>query len=112
MKSTCLRETHHCPSPFQLASQINANSFKTVLDAVDGYHAIPPDKENQPLTAFITECSKYMYDQLPQRFLAGGNIYTCQCQYDGIIKATECKVKWVDNTLLYDQSIEEAFFHA
>ena len=68
-------ETHHCPSPFQLVSQISANTFKTVLDSVDGYHAIPLDKESQTLTAFIFEWGRYMYNQMPQRLLAGGDIY-------------------------------------
>ena len=35
-----LTETHHFPSSFHLASQIPANTFKRVLDAVDGYHAM------------------------------------------------------------------------
>ena len=55
LNSHCLRKIYHCPSPFQLASQIPAKTFKTVLEAVDGHHAIPLDKERQPLTAFITE---------------------------------------------------------
>ena len=33
-----LCETHHSPSPFQLVSQIPTNTYKTVLDAVGGYH--------------------------------------------------------------------------
>ena len=36
LNSHCLRKTYHCPSPLQLASQIPANTFKTVLEAVDG----------------------------------------------------------------------------
>ena len=60
--SQCLTETHHFPSSFHLASQIPANTFKRVLDAVDGYHAIPLDKESRSLTAFITEWDRYVYD--------------------------------------------------
>ena len=55
INNQCLCEIHHCQSPFQLASQVPLNSYKTVLDAVDGYHAIALDKESQPLTTFITE---------------------------------------------------------
>ena len=47
--------------PFQLASQIPANTKKTVIDAVDGYHAVPLDRESQPLTTFITEWGRYVY---------------------------------------------------
>ena len=44
-----LRETHHTQSPFQAASSIPPNTWKTILDAVDGYHAIILDREIQLL---------------------------------------------------------------
>ena len=50
-----MRETHHCESPFNLACQVPPSTYKTVLDAVDGYHAVSLDAESQPLTTFITE---------------------------------------------------------
>ena len=55
LNSQCLRETHHCQSPFQLACQVPPNGKKTVLDTVDGYHATALDEASQPLTTFITE---------------------------------------------------------
>ena len=76
LNSQCLQETHHCQSSFQLACQVPPNSYKTVLDAVDGYHAIALDKESQPLTTFITEWRRYMYLRLPQDYLASGDGYT------------------------------------
>ena len=60
------------------------------------------------MTAFITEWGRYIYVQLPLGFLGAGNIYTRQ--YDQIIKDIDRKVRCVDDTLLYDPSIEEAFF--
>ena len=42
-------------------------------------------------------------------FLAGGDIYTRR--YDEIIKDAECKVKCIDDALLYDYSIKDAFYH-
>ena len=41
-------------------------------------------RTNQPLTAFISEWDRYMYNPMPQGFLAGGDKYTCR--YDEIIK--------------------------
>lgn len=76
LNSQCLRETHHCPSPFQAACQVPAHSKKTVFDAVDGYHSIKLDKESQPLTTFITEWGRYLNLRLPQAFLAAGDAYT------------------------------------
>ena len=34
------RETHHSPSPYQLAREVPSNTKKTVCDAWHGYHAI------------------------------------------------------------------------
>ena len=104
------RETHHCPSPFQLACQVPSNTKKTVFDAVDGYHAIPLDEESQHLTTFITEWGRYMYLRMPQGFVASGDAYTSR--YDDIIKDIPRKVKCVDDTLLYDSNITDSFFHA
>ena len=50
-----------------------------------------------------------MYLRMPQGYLTSGDTYTCK--YDEIIKDTPRKVKIVDNTLLYDSSIEGAFYH-
>ena len=104
-----MRETHHCESPFNLACQVPPNTYKTVLDAVDGYHAVALDEESQPLTTFITEWGRYMYLRMPQGFLASGDAYTRR--YDEVIKDLPRKVKIVDDALLWDSSIEESFFH-
>ena len=110
LNSQCKQETHHTGLPFQLALQVPPRTKKkTVLNAVNGYHSIPLDSESQPLTTFITEWGRFMYLRMPQGYLASGDTYTCR--YDEIIKDTPCKVKIVDNTLLYDSCIEGAFYY-
>lgn len=109
LNSQCMRETHHTSSPFNLAMQVPPNSKKTVLDAVDGYHSVALDAESQPLTTFITEWGRYMYRRMPQGYLASGDAYTRR--YDEIITDVPRKVKLVDDALLWDYSIEEAFYH-
>ena len=47
LHSQCIWETHHTGSLFQLTLQVLPNQKKTVLDAVDGYHSVPLDKESQ-----------------------------------------------------------------
>ena len=105
----CKRETHHTESPFNLACQVPPGTKKTVLDAVEGYHAVSLDEESQHLTTFITPWGRYMYLRMPQGYLASGDAYTRR--YDEIIKDVPRKVKIVDDALLYDQSIEDAFYH-
>lgn len=75
LNSQTARETHHCESPFHLASQIPPYTKKTVINAVDGYHVVLLDQESQKLTIFITELGRYMNLQIPQAFKAAGDIY-------------------------------------
>ena len=109
LNSLCLRETHHVPTAFDLANQVPPHTYKTVLDATDGYHSVPLDESSQPLTTFITEWGRYMYLRMPQGFLASGDVYTSR--YDNIIRDVPRKVKKVDDTLLWDSDIESAFWH-
>ena len=50
-----------------------------------------------------------MYKHIPQGFIATGDI--CIRQYDEIVKDIPRKVKCVDDTLHYDNSIEQLFYH-
>ena len=109
LNAQCVRETHHCPPPFRLARQIPAHTKKTILDAVDGYHSVPLDEESQPLTSFITPWGRYMYTRVPQGWTGAGDAYTAR--YDSIISDVPRKVKVVDDTCLWDNSIEECFYH-
>ena len=108
LNAQCLCKTHHTQSPLQAASSIPPNTWKTILDAVDGYHAITLHKESQPLTTFITEWGQHMYLHLPQGYLASGDAYTRQ--FDELMKDVCQKIK-IDDTLLYNHSIDEAFYH-
>lgn len=109
LNQQCQCETHHCQLPFQLACLVPPNVKKTVLDAVDGYHTIPLDDASKPLTTFITEWGRFRSNRLPQGYIAAGDAYTRR--YDKIIKDIPCKVKCIDNTLLWDPNIESAFYH-
>ena len=82
-------------------------SWRWVL--VVGYHSIPLDEESQPLTTFITEWGCFMYLRMPQGYVALGDTYTRR--YDEIIKDIPRKIKVVDDTLLYDKTIKDAFYH-
>ena len=50
-----------------------------------------------------------IYVQSNASGLAGGDIYTCR--YDEITKDIACKVKCIDDALLYDYSMKDAFYH-
>ena len=106
--ASALQETHLCQSPFQLVSHVPPKSKKTVLDAVDSYHDIAFDEHSQPLTTLIMEEGCFMYLRPPQGHLAAGDTYTRCC--DEIIKDIPRKTKIVDDTLIHDTNIENAFY--
>ena len=110
LNDQCNRETHHCPAPFLLASQIPTNVRKTVFDAVDGYHAIPLHEDSKHLTTFITPWGAYRYCRLPQGFIASGDAYTRR--YDELITDVPRKVKCIDDVLLWDSDIKTSFYRA
>ena len=67
------------------------------------------DEESQLLITFITEWGSFMYLRIPQGYLASGDVYTRR--YDEVIKDIARKIKLVDDTLLYNTDIKEAFYH-
>ena len=96
-------------SPFTLVSPVPPNTYKTILDAVDGYQAIDLDEESQQLTTFITHNGLYHYLRVPAGLIDAGDKYTSR--YDTVIKHIPRKVKCIDDTCLYDFTIADAFFH-
>ena len=109
LNSQCFRQTHFTHSPFNLASQVPPNTKKTVLDAVDGFHSVKVSEDSQHLLMFITEWGRYIPLRMPQGYFASGDAYTQRT--DNITKDVKRKLKIIDDTLLYDETIEESFFH-
>ena len=104
-----VRETHHTESPFHQARTVPPHTVKTVMDAWNGYHSIPLHEDDRHMTTFITTKGRYRYRVAPQGYLASGDGYTCR--FDEIIMDFPQKTKCVDDTLLWTNSIEEAFFN-
>ena len=110
LNRSAVRQTHHTQSPFHLAEQIPQRTWKTVSDAWNGYHSVPLSEEDRHYTTFITPWGRYRYLVSPQGFLASGDGYTQR--FDAVIAAFNDKVKCVDDTCMWSDSIEAAFFQA
>ena len=93
-----------------MSSATSPRTYKTVLDAYNGYHQVPLDKESVKLTTFITEFGRYQYLRVPQGHTSSGDAYTRQ--YDDIIADVPRKHKITDDVLLDDTGIEASFWHA
>ena len=103
------REVHHTPSPFNMVSSIPTGKRKTVLDAWNGYHSLSLDDSSKNATIFITEWGRYRYRCAPMGFHTSGDAYTRR--FDDITANQRRKVRCIDDSLLWDDTIEEAFWH-
>ena len=105
-----IRETHHTPSPFHQARAVPHNTRKTVFDAWNGYHSVPLDEQDRHLTTFITPWGRYRYYFAPQGYISSRDGYTRR--FDEIVSDIPKKTKCIDDTLMWSDSIQEAFFQA
>lgn len=85
LNAACLREMHHTPAPFNMMFNMPLRSFNTVAHAFFGFHQVELDKDSSRLTIFIS--------------------------FDEAIVGMKCKHKRMENTLLYDGSVGQAFWH-
>ena len=106
----CKREAFSSESPFRLARRIPKGTWKTVTDAWNGYHSVPIRKEDRHLTTFITSEGRFRYTRAPQGFLASGDGYNRR--FDAIISDFKRKERCVDDTVFYDNELEEHWWRA
>ena len=107
LNKSCPRQTHHTPSPWSLVATIPPNTKKTVLDVFNGYHSIPIHDDDKHLTVFLTEFGRYLYETLPQGFLAAGDAFTHRM--DLILESIPRLRKCIDDCLLYDETVSQQF---
>ena len=110
LNSQCLREPNHGESPFHTARKVPGGTWKSVFDAVDGYHSVALDEESSKLTTFITPWGRYRYLRFPQGHCSAGDAFNGRMQL--ILGKIPRMVRIVDDVCVYDASIEESFWHA
>ena len=76
-----------------------------MIDAWNGYYSLLLHEEDRHLFTFSTEFGLYRYCVAPQGFIGSGDGYTDR--YDRIIADTPRKTKCVDDTALWDDTLEE-----
>ena len=101
----CKRETFAAESPFQMARRVPRDTWKSVTDAWNGYHSVPLKESDRHLTTFITPFGRWRYTRAPQGFLSSGDGYNRR--YDAILSNFQRKERCVDDTIFYDDSLEE-----
>ena len=110
LNKQCLREPNHGTSPFHTARQVPQDTWKSVFDAVDGYHSVKIDEASSKLTTFITPWGRYRYLRFPQGHCSAGDAFNGRVQE--ILAHIPRLVRIVDDMCIYDRTIEEAFWHS
>ena len=108
LNKATIRQQHTMDSPFLQASRVDPNTWRTTLDAWSGYHSVPLDKSSRHLTTFITPWGRYRYLVSPQGHKVSGDSFNWR--YDQIIRYVQRVSKIVDDSLLWDATIEQHFF--
>ena len=102
------RQTHHTETPWAIVSSIPSNQVKSTVDCWHGYHSVPLHPADRHLTTFITPYGRYRYRTAPQGLISAGDGYTHR---KAEIMADFQNVKnCVDDSLLYDDTIEANFY--
>ena len=109
LNKATLRETHHTPSPFNTVAGIPKNTYKTVVDAWNGYHSLSLSDTAKEATTFITEWGRFRYRRAPMGFHASGDAYTRR--FDDITNGFERVKRIVDDSIMWDDTIETSFWH-
>ena len=103
-----VRQTYSGGSPFEIVSEVPSNTFRTTLDAWNGYHSVPIKEEDRDVTTFITPWGRFRYRTTPQGFLAAQDGYNHR--FDLITRDFEFKRRCVDDSIIWGNNIEEIFF--
>ena len=103
------RETHHTSPPFVQVNLVPRNQKKTILDAWNGYHGVELSEEAREATTFITEWGRYRYCRAPMGFHGSNDGYTKR--FDNITAGFPRVTRCIDDSLLWDDSIEDSFWH-
>lgn len=104
LNTFCKRETFSAEAPFPLAGRIPGKTWKTVTDALNGYHSVPLREDDRHLTTFITPFGRWRYTRAPQGFLSSRDGYNRR--FDAILSNFERKERCVDDTCHYDDNLE------
>ena len=97
------RQTHHTLSPSHEVSTVPSNTWKSVVDCWNSYHAVKVRDEDKHYLTFITPFGRFRYLHAPQGYLAAGDAYTHRM--DLITSNMEDLTRLVDDALMWKTTI-------
>lgn len=107
LNAASIRQTHHTQSPFQQATTIPKDTWKSITDAWNGYHSVAIREEDRHMTTFITPWGRLRYKTAPQGYLASGDAFTHR--FDKVTMGFQNVKRVVDDSLVFADNIPDAF---
>lgn len=105
MNQYCRRDAYATDTPFHVVRRVPAGTWKSVVDAWNGYHSIPLRESDRHLTTFITPFGLFRYKRALQGFKGSGDSYNRRL--DSTLLAFERKERVVDDLLHHDADLEQ-----
>ena len=90
-----------------LASDVPANTVKSVLDVWNSFHSVPVREEDRDKLTFLTPWGRFRYCVAPQGYLASGDGYTQR--FADIAKDINNKRTIIDDTVIWSDNLEDNF---
>ena len=110
LKEACYGLTHPGIPPFLEVQSVPAGSYKTVTDVWQGFHMIPLHPDSMHYTIFLTKWGMYRYKRMPMGDHVSMDAYNYR--FDMVTEEVENKKRFVDDSLLYSNSLEATFIDA
>ena len=107
LNKASVRQTFHTRTPFMLASDVPANTVKSVLDVWNSFHSVPVREEDRDKLTFLTPWGRHRYCVAPQGYLASGDGYTQR--FADIAKDISNKRTIIDDTVIWSDNLEDNF---
>ena len=103
----------HCDPPMAQAERVKGSSYKTVIDARDGFHSVPLHDDSKKWTHFITGTHGVLrYNFLPQGLITSPAAFNERMHHAEMDPSTgntafPNSTRLMDDTCLWEDSLED-----
>ena len=78
LNSATAAQTHLTQSPITQVQKVPAGTWRTTMDAWNGYHSVPLDEDSRDATTFLMPFGRFRYLTNPQGQKVSGDAYMVQ----------------------------------
>ena len=110
LKTASYMLTHPGAPPFLEAQSVPLDFYKTITDAWQGFRMIPLHEDSGQYTNFVIEWGMFRNKRMPMGDHMSTEAYNYR--FDKVTVDVENKKRFVDDSLLYKETLEKSFIQA